>query len=72
MKKLVKFTEEGKKLVDSGDVELKRDLLKALDILDAFLGAGNLNEEQIAAIHTTFDLIQPYATCDNDWISDMN
>ena len=72
MEKLVKFTEEGKKLVDSGDVELKRDLLKALDILDALLGTDNLNEEQIAAVQTAFDLVQPYATCENDWVSDMD
>jgi len=72
MTKLAKFIEEGKELVDSGDVELKRDLFKALDLLDALLGTDNLTEEQTTAIQTAFDLVQPYATCENDWVPDMD
>jgi len=66
--KVSELLDENKKLLtEENEVDVKRDLLAALELINDLLGTKGLSALQISKLTAASDLIEPYATAENDW-----
>jgi len=65
--KVSELLDENKKLLtEENEVDVKRDLLAALELINDLLGTKGLSALQISKLTAASDLIEPYATAEND------